>query len=200
MTLEGRSRKHTWDIYWSPEGRKIATVEAITARKAIRKAPMPYRRYLGEMYAVATDPNAYIAVIRILSDGLLLGGLRHHSSTPFELEDHARQWAIQAIEVNRNRPGFENADIRYEIVGTYANNPIRAEEINPVRCDQCEALMINGVFCHETGCPNVNARYDADSGEWIKQRKCFECGGTVDADAECCNGLDESDFQSTEEN
>jgi hypothetical protein len=22
------------------------------------------------------------------------------------------------------------------------------------RCDQCVALMINGVFCHETGCPN----------------------------------------------
>jgi len=21
------------------------------------------------------------------------------------------------------------------------------------RCDQCEALMINGVYCHETGCP-----------------------------------------------
>lgn len=20
-------------------------------------------------------------------------------------------------------------------------------------CDQCEALMINGVYCHETGCP-----------------------------------------------
>lgn len=52
MTLKGRSRKHEWDIYWSPEGRKIATVEAITARQAIRMAPQPYRKYLGEMYAV----------------------------------------------------------------------------------------------------------------------------------------------------
>lgn len=40
-----------WDVYWSPEGRKIATVQAKTEREAIRKAPMPYRRYLGEMYA-----------------------------------------------------------------------------------------------------------------------------------------------------
>ena len=40
-----------WDIYWSPEGRKIATVPAKTAKAAIRKAPMPYRKYLGEMYA-----------------------------------------------------------------------------------------------------------------------------------------------------
>jgi hypothetical protein len=21
-------------------------------------------------------------------------------------------------------------------------------------CNQCEALMINGIYCHETGCPN----------------------------------------------
>lgn len=34
-------------------------------------------------------------------------------------------------------------------------------------CDQCEAAMINGVFCHETGCPN----------SWKDQAKaCFECG------------------------
>lgn len=24
-----------------------------------------------------------------------------------------------------------------------------------VRCSQCEALCINGIPCHETGCPNV---------------------------------------------
>lgn len=41
----------TWNVYWSPEGRVIATVQARTARAAIRKAPYPYRRYLGELYA-----------------------------------------------------------------------------------------------------------------------------------------------------
>lgn len=25
-----------------------------------------------------------------------------------------------------------------------------------VRCSQCEALVINGVACHEAGCPNKN--------------------------------------------
>ena len=45
----------TWKIYWSPEGRCIATVEAATAKAAIRKAPQPYRRYLGELYAVKED-------------------------------------------------------------------------------------------------------------------------------------------------
>lgn len=56
-----------------------------------------------------------------------------------------------------------------------------------IRCDQCEALMINGVFCHETGCPNTHSRYDAESDMWVKQRKCFECGCTVDADDPCCS-------------
>jgi hypothetical protein len=27
-------------------------------------------------------------------------------------------------------------------------------EYGATGCDQCEALMINGVFCHEQGCPN----------------------------------------------
>jgi len=48
-------------------------------------------------------------------------------------------------------------------------------------------LGINGVPCHETGCPNMGARWDAESGEWIKQRKCFECGCTVNADDPCCS-------------
>jgi hypothetical protein len=43
----------TYDLYWSPTGQLIATVAAKTMRAAIRKAPQPYRRYLGEIYAVA---------------------------------------------------------------------------------------------------------------------------------------------------
>jgi hypothetical protein len=39
-----------WKVFWSPEGRCIATVEAKTARAAKRKAPKPYRKYLGEIY------------------------------------------------------------------------------------------------------------------------------------------------------
>ena len=55
-----------------------------------------------------------------------------------------------------------------------------------IRCDQCEALMINGVFCHETGCPNSQSRYAVEDG-WIKQRKCFDCGFIVDVDDPCCS-------------
>jgi hypothetical protein len=41
-----------WKLIWSPEGREIDRVEARDVRTAIRKAPMPYRRYLDELYAV----------------------------------------------------------------------------------------------------------------------------------------------------
>ena len=56
-----------------------------------------------------------------------------------------------------------------------------------MHCNQIEMLSINGVACHETGCPNMGARWDRESEEWIKQRKCFECGFTFDADTDCCN-------------
>jgi hypothetical protein len=47
-------------------------------------------------------------------------------------------------------------------------------------CPQCEALMINGLFCHEHGCPQLRV----DAG-----RTCPECG-TLCADRSeavaCC--------------
>lgn len=42
----------TWRLYWSPTGQLIGTVEATTYKAAVRKAPKPYRKYLGEIYAV----------------------------------------------------------------------------------------------------------------------------------------------------
>ena len=57
-----------------------------------------------------------------------------------------------------------------------------------MKCDSCQALMIQGVYCHETGCPNTNSRYDPETAAWVKQRVCRDCGYTVDADDECCAG------------
>ena len=34
-------------------------------------------------------------------------------------------------------------------------------------CDSCQALMINGIHCHETGCPDSWKDY---------QNECYECG------------------------
>ena len=35
------------------------------------------------------------------------------------------------------------------------------------RCNSCEALMINGVYCHEAGCPDAWRDYTSE---------CAECG------------------------
>ena len=43
-------KKRMWNIFWAPEGRKIATVWADTARQAKQLTPEPYKRYLGEVY------------------------------------------------------------------------------------------------------------------------------------------------------
>jgi hypothetical protein len=42
----------TYILYWSSTGQRIGTVRARTMRAAIRKAPRPFRKYLGEIYAV----------------------------------------------------------------------------------------------------------------------------------------------------
>lgn len=44
-----------------------------------------------------------------------------------------------------------------------------------LNCDNCEALMINGIFCHETGCPTGKAT-----------PLCKECGNLLTDDNELC--------------
>ena len=59
-----------------------------------------------------------------------------------------------------------------------------ARDMAKMHCERCDALMINGVFCHEIGCPNSRGVWDGDT--WVSQRDCFVCGYTVDADKPCC--------------
>jgi hypothetical protein len=45
--------KKLWSLYWAPEGRMIAVnISAASASTAVRKAPQPYKKYQGEIYAV----------------------------------------------------------------------------------------------------------------------------------------------------
>ena len=50
-----------------------------------------------------------------------------------------------------------------------------------VRCSQCEALAINGLACHEQGCPH-------------QTRECAECGAILPRRA-ACDCLAQSDEQ-----
>jgi hypothetical protein len=61
--------------------------------------------------------------------------------------------------------------------------------MSQINCDQCEAAMIQGVFCHETGCPN--SRKTWEDGEWILYLECRECGSDVRAGESCdCSEVD----------
>lgn len=53
-----------------------------------------------------------------------------------------------------------------------------------MKCNQCEMLSINGVACHETGCPNMRKTWI--DGEWIRFLECRECGCDV-REGEACN-------------
>jgi hypothetical protein len=44
------SKLPRFELYWAPEGKLLATVEARTARAAKRKAPVPYVSFPGEIY------------------------------------------------------------------------------------------------------------------------------------------------------
>ncbi len=57
-------------------------------------------------------------------------------------------------------------------------------ETSIINCDQCAALMIQGVFCHGTGCPNAKKLYE--DGERVRYLKCQECGSEVREDETCC--------------
>lgn len=68
-----------------------------------------------------------------------------------------------------------------------------------MKCDQCQALMINGTYCHELGCPNMNARWDVEEQEWVKQWTCDECGNKVDVGEQCCVDEDGFDWRDSED-
>lgn len=54
-----------------------------------------------------------------------------------------------------------------------------------IKCDQCNAAMINGVFCHEIGCENAGKEWNKEEGRWVKYYECGECGCDV-IDGEAC--------------
>jgi len=51
-THKGVRELKTFKLVWSPTGQTIATgIKAVTKRSAIRQAPAPYSKALGEIYA-----------------------------------------------------------------------------------------------------------------------------------------------------
>lgn len=55
-----------------------------------------------------------------------------------------------------------------------------------MKCNQCNAAIINGVFCHEIGCPNMGKRYNDESEEWVQVHVCSICGYEYEDGEICC--------------
>jgi hypothetical protein len=71
-------------------------------------------------------------------------------------------------------------------VGETRNGLCRECENKSPKCDQCDSVTVNGIYCHEHGCPNRNSRWDAENKRWVKQYECRRCGGKVDIGDSCC--------------
>jgi len=77
---------------------------------------------------------------------------------------------------------------------TFERKSIRIRKGSPKSCDQCQAAIINGVFCHETGCVNSRKTWDGLREQWILYVPCFECGSDVEVGTSCdCQNSDEGE-------
>jgi hypothetical protein len=54
-----------------------------------------------------------------------------------------------------------------------------------MKCNQCQMLAINGVNCHETGCPNSRKTWVPDREAWVRFIECRECGAEVEEGESC---------------
>jgi hypothetical protein len=69
-----------------------------------------------------------------------------------------------------------------------------------IKCNQCNPSVINGVFCHESGCPNQGKKYNPESESWDEIFTCSECGSKyTDSElaGECCTFMEEEEEEET---
>ena len=83
------------------------------------------------------------------------------------------------------RLGYARVMVNGECVFDQFNE---VDVLHPMSCNQCSMLAINGVNCHETGCPNAGKKWAAVEGEWVRYVKCPECGCEVREGEVCCGG------------
>lgn len=58
-----------------------------------------------------------------------------------------------------------------------------------MKCNQCDSATINGVFCHESGCPNIGKRWNEEDQEFQEVYTCAECGSEyseIESLESCC--------------
>ena len=103
---------------------------------------------------------------------------------PAEPEAPAQAPAPRAASAKKAWSGedMEMADRPWEQDNYDQNN---MNEPSVPSCNQCEMLSINGVNCHETGCPNEGKTWSPERQEWVRYNKCPECGSEVEEGQAC---------------
>lgn len=84
-------------LTWAPEGKTIAIVEADDVAAARKMAPLPYRKYLGE---VSVTRVGYRGAIWAKPGKLLLGGVKSTCSTWFDTKQEAEDWLYAMNQPN----------------------------------------------------------------------------------------------------
>ena len=72
--------------------------------------------------------KAYRALIRAAKGGLLLGGVRVHHSTPFEVKTHAEDFADVIVQENR-KAGREVSGVEILEVRAHERHVIKKGEV-----------------------------------------------------------------------
>ncbi len=70
-----------------------------------------------------------------------------------------------------------------------------------MKCNQCNPVMINGVFCHESGCPNQGKKWNNDTQEFMTVYACQECGSEYfypESIESCCQPIEEEEEEEEE--
>ena len=102
------------------------------------------------------------------SDALARGGAHHLSRY---IKDSVEEMAPELDGMYSDLLTAAISEVNfYEIAESYiedAKEAAEREEKEDNSCNQCVAMMINRVYCHESGCPNMG-KVKID-GKWVDQ-------------------------------
>ena len=104
----------------------------------------------------------------------------------------------QYIQKAKDR-GFENIEVHestWRTSNIWGEKPNRTKQNWRIKtmCSQCEALMINGVYCHETGCPMAH-RHTVRECKWCGQNFCPEHQNDYHCSVSCYNAYYDTDYE-----
>ena len=99
-----------------------------------------------------------------LSDGAGLGSEHCDVTNEYKTIENMYYYRIQHF---LKKTGYCKAEIFFNWDNRYGT-PDRVKEyrLNPPKCDCCDSATINGVYCHERGCPNINRKYNFRDEYW----------------------------------